>query len=314
MNRINYTLTDLRAVLCLACTQSFRAASEELGMSPSALSRLMTNLEVRLNARLFDRDTRNVVVTAQGEVLVRIATRTLNVAEDGMLEFQSHLSAGSGRLTIAGLPSVTAGFLPQVLVRFVEKYPGIDLRIIDSLSGDVLDAVESGAADLGFTAGTISARRRLDFQPLLEDGFVAVGSPDGPLQEDRDFGWSELIKMQFIAMAPGTSVRELIDGACLEIGANLSPRFEVSQLATAGALVEAGLGITALPTLTLPVLNMANLVQREIFNFGAKRRIGLVKQPGRSLSPAAQAFCQILTLSNQKDYLSFPMIFPQHED
>lgn len=161
---------------------------------------------------------------------------------------------------------------------------------MDALSGSVLEAVETGLADIGFTAGTVSARSRLAFQTLMDDAFVAVAAPEGPLTQNRAYSWSEIAAMPFIAMAQGTSVRELIDAACLRIGHRLSPRFEVSHLATAGALVAEGLGVTALPTLTLPVLRTEALILREIKDFGARRRIGLVRRSGRSLSPAARAF------------------------
>ena len=294
MNRINCSLADFHAVAAIVELGSFRAAAERLNLSASALSRQITVLEKRLDARLFDRDTRNVVPTASGRVLARVAERTINTADDGMREFEAHASARNGRLTIAGLPSVTAGLLPGLLRRFASLHPDVDLRIMDGLSHSVLDAVESGRADLGFAAGTVSVRRRLDFQPLMDDPFVAVGTPDGPLAEDRPYKWSEIAGMPFIAMAEGTSVRELIDGASLRIGASLSPRFEVAHLATAGSLVAAGLGVTALPTLTLPVLNMNALVRRPITGFGATRRIGLVRRSGRTLSPPAMAFMSIV--------------------
>ncbi|MFS4436605.1 LysR family transcriptional regulator [Paracoccaceae bacterium GXU_MW_L88] len=294
MESNNISLTDFKIVVALQETGSFRAAADTLGLSPSALSRHVAGLESRLNTRLFDRDTRNVAPTAQGDVFANISRRMINEAQDALREFDAYMSARSGRLTIAGLPSVTAGFLPDILKAFVAKYPDIDLQIIDALSGSVLDAVESGIADVGFTAGTVTTRERLDFQPIMNDAFVAVGLADGPLQEDRAFKWSELVGMPFIAMAGGTSVRELLNGACLRIGAQLNPRFEVSHLATAGALVSAGLGITALPTLTLPVLQMESLVTRDIVDFGATRRIGLVRRAGRALSPAAAAFCDLV--------------------
>lgn len=290
MERTNLSLSDFNAVLVLLRYGSFRAASEELALSPSALSRQITGLETRLGTRLFDRDTRNVTPTASGLAFGRVAERMVNTAEDGMAEFEAHLSARNGRLTIAGLPSVTAGLLPGLLRSFTAERPDIDLRIVDALSGSVIEAVEAGIAEIGFTAGTLSTRSRLTFQPLMNDHFVAIGAPDGPLSDQRRYAWAELVEMPFIAMAQGTSVRELIDSACLRIGHTLAPRFEVAHLATAGALVAEGLGITALPTLTLPVLRTDTLIQREITGFGARRRIGLVRRSGQSLSPAARAF------------------------
>lgn len=163
---------------------------------------------------------------------------------------------------------------------------------MDALSERVAEAVAAGRADIGLTAGTVAARDRLSFHPLLDDCFVAVGAPDGPLSEDRGYGMVELTAMPVIAMEIGTSVRELLDGDCHRLGIALAPRFEVAHLATAGALVAEGLGITILSTLTLPVLPMERLVRRPVHDFGAKRRIGLVHQQGRSLSPTGKAFLE----------------------
>lgn len=281
---------DFQAVLAVHRSGSFRGAAESIGLSPSALSRQIGALEAKLGARLFDRDTRNLTTTAAGAVVVNVAERMVNLALDGMAEVEAHLAARRGRLTIAGLPSVTAGLLPGLLKTFSAAHPGLDLRIIDALSGSVIEAVEAGLADIGFTAGTVSTRSRLSFHPLLDDDFLAVGTADGPLAEDRPYAWAELIDMPFIAMAEGTSVRELINGACIRQGRVLAPRFDVAHLATAGALVAEGLGITALPRLTLPVLHTKDLVLRPIPDFGATRLIGLVWRAGHSLSPAAQAF------------------------
>ena len=297
MTRNDLDLEDCRALVVLYKTSRFRSAAAALGVSPSSLSRHITRIEQRLGTPLFDRDTRNVVSTAQGAVLAEIAERMLNTAEGGMAEFQSFLAARRGRLVIAGLPSVTASLLPALLKRFTAEHPNIDLQILDALSDSVLRAVELGEADLGFTAGTVAARGRLSFHRLLDDEFVAMGTPDGPLAEERPYAWAELLDMPFIAMARGTSVRELLDGACQRAGRVLEPRFEVSHLATAGALVAQGLGVTALPTLTLPVIGDRALVLRQIPDFGSKRRIGLVWRTGRTLPPAAQSF---LTLARSE--------------
>lgn len=292
--RNDLQLTDYRAVLELHRSLCFRRAAEVLALSPSALSRLITLIEERLGTRLFDRDTRNVTPTAQGAHLAEIAERMLNIADEASAQIEAFLAAREGRLVITGLPSVTAGLLPRLLEAFTKSYPNVELQIIDGLSDSVLRTVKMGKADIGFTAGTVAARSELSFQRLLDDHFVAVGTPSGPLAEDRPYQWSELVAMPFVAMVRGTSVRELIEGTCQRHGEPLAPRFEVSYLATAGALVAQGLGITALPTLTLPMLGVRPLVIRSISDFGAVRRIGVVWRSGHSLSPTAQAFLSIV--------------------
>ena len=294
VERNSPTLDDYRAALRVLREGSFRAAADALGTSPSALSRQIAAVERLLGARLFDRHTRRVAATPQGVAFARVAERVVNTADAGVEEFEAFLSLRRGRLTIAGLPSVSAGLLPPLLRRFTAEHPDVDLRILDALSEGVLHAVEMGEADLGFAAGTPAARSRLSFHPLVDDEFVALGTPDGPLAEDRAYAWREMTSMSFVAMARGTSVRELVDTVCTRLGRSLEPRFEVSHLATAGALVAQGLGVTALPALTLPMLHVDPLVRRPLADFGAVRRIGLVWRSGHTLSPAAQAFLALV--------------------
>jgi len=294
MNRNYPDLRDCHAFMAVYRHGSFRRASEELGLSPSALSRQIVALEESVGARLFNRDTRNVSATDQGTAFATLAERMLNVADLEMSDFQAYLSARHGRLVIAGLPSVTAGLLPRLLTRFKAAHPNVDVRVLDALSDSVLHAVEDGEADIGFTAATVSPRSRISFLRLLEDRFIAIGRPDGALSEDRPYSWQEVVNMPFIAMAKGTSVRELVDWACQRIGHPLEPQYEVSHLATAGALVSEGLGITALPELTLPVLGNWGLIQRPIADFGTERRIGLIWRAGQILSPSAGAFLAVV--------------------
>lgn len=294
MKRNYPDLRDCQAFLAVYRHESFRRAAEDIGLSPSAVSRQIVALEDSIGTRLFNRDTRNVVPTAQGVAFAALAERMLNVADLEMSDFHSYLSARHGRLVIAGLPSVTAGLLPRLLTRFKAAHPNVDVRVLDALSDSVLEAVESGEADIGFTAATVSPRSRLSFLRLMEDRFIAIGTADSALAEDRPYSWQEVVTMPFIAMAKGTSVRELVDWACQRIGHPLEPQYEVSHLATAGALVSEGLGITALPELTLPVLGNWGLIQRPIADFGTERRIGLIWRAGQILSPSANAFLAVV--------------------
>ena len=304
MKRINVDLFELQAFAKLAELCSFREAAEELALSGSALSRLIARVEDKLGTRLFDRDTRNVALTPQGEALQHLTDRILNEAATALTEFDAYLAARRGRLVLAGLPSVTASLLPRIVARFVALHPDVEVSIIDALSEGVLAAVLEGRADLGFTAGALDSSGRLSFQPLVEDEFMAVGRPDGPLDEDRAYVWEELAVQPFIAMARGTSVRALTDAACAQAGLAVRPRFEVAHLATAGALVAAGLGITVLPSLTLPVLGRARFTVRRLEAPRMVRKIGVIQVTGRTLSPAARAFHRLLTSINVPALLS----------
>lgn len=294
MKRLNLSLFELQAFARLAETQNFRAAAEAARLSGPAFSRLVARVEEKIGARLFDRDTRNVRLTPQGRTLLEPVRRILAEAETALTEFDFYLAAQRGRVTLAGLPSVTSGLLPPIVARFSAERPDVDVRIFDALSDGVLSAVLDGRADLGFTAGAVGATDRLVFRPLLKDPFFAVAGPGGPLDAPRAYTWAELVALPFVAMSAGTSVRALTEAAVAQAGMALRPRFEVSHLATAGALVAQGLCVTALPALTLPVLGSASLVVRTLKAPTMIRRIGLVYPAERTLSPAARAFRDLM--------------------
>jgi LysR family carnitine catabolism transcriptional activator len=298
MKRINVGLAELQAFACLADLLSFRTAADELGLSASALSRSIARVEDRLGTRLFDRDTRNVALTPQGQALQQLTRRILDEAATALTEFDAYLAARRGRVTLAGLPSLTASLLPRLIARFLASHPDVEIAIIDALSDGVLGAVREGRADFGFTAGAVDGSGRLSFRPLAEDEFMAVGHPDSPLAERRIYRWEEFGRHPFVAMTIGTSVRALTDAAWAQAGVAIRPRFEVAHLATAGALAAAGLGITALPSLTLPVLGRGPFVTRTLDGPRLVRRIGVVQANGRTLSPVARAFIGILNATD----------------
>jgi LysR family carnitine catabolism transcriptional activator len=105
-------------------------AAEDLGLSAPALSRLIARVEDRLGARLFDRYTRNVALTPQGQALEQLTRRILGEAAAALTEFDRYLAAALGRVTLAGLPSVTAGLLPRPVARFAVSHPEVEVAIL----------------------------------------------------------------------------------------------------------------------------------------------------------------------------------------
>lgn len=300
MKRNSLQINDYQTVIAVAEESGFRPAALRLGMSPSQISRQVSRIEGYLNVRLFDRDTRNVKPTQQGRTLIELAYRFLQSAEKTETDFRNYLQKGHGQLTIAGLPSVTSGLLPYLLDEFTQKYSNIDVRVLDGLSNQVISALESGEADIGFTAGTDTTRSQLSFRKLADDPFVAISKPDTYLEEEGAYNWEEITGYPFITMTKGTSVRELVDSACTFTQTSLNIRYEVSHLSTAGALIAQGLGVSVLPILTLHSLGRSPLITRPISGFTLTRDIGIVWPSGITLSPSASAFLDMATERSPK--------------
>src|SRR5512140_3562102 len=129
---INFDLGDLRACVAVAELASFRAAAETIHLSQPALSRRIEKLEDALGVRLFDRDTRNVELTAVGRDFVRKARSLLDDLDTMLLGVQDVAANRSGQVTLACIPSAVHYFLPSVLRTYHERFPRIRVRVIDA--------------------------------------------------------------------------------------------------------------------------------------------------------------------------------------
>jgi DNA-binding transcriptional LysR family regulator len=286
-------LRQLAAYVAVARAASFTAAAAHLRVSQSTLSRAVADLERVLGVRLLERDTRNVQLTAAGQEALRVAEQIVDTHRSGMKELRRYLLGESGVMAMATLPSVAAVLLPRLISAFRRQRPDVTVRIMDGLERAVIGRVLSGDADFAVTT-VGAASDRLDRRPLIRDRFRAVLPEGHPLAGRDELTWEDLASEAFLAVGPESSVRRLTDAAFAQLGRTVTPAAEAGNVATVGGLVAAGLGVSALPALVLPLLGPGRVVHRELVGPVVERRLDVVVRARRTLPPAAAAFVQVL--------------------
>lgn len=286
---INPTFRQLEAFLAVARTLSFSKASQLIHLSQPGLSGAVRKLEDTIGARLFDRDTRNVILTPAGTELLAVADDLLNDFDFALERVRDYLGGKRGRIAIAASPSLAAGFLPEVIATFQRMYPGIALQLHDTLSERCIDMVRNGKVDLALTPEK-RADTNLSHRDLFRDHLVLFCRSDHPLAKRRTVTWRQLVSFSHITVRRSSSVRELVDAAFARINATLRPAFEVEHAATAIGLVTSGLGIAVLPHSVIKQANLGPLVYRRIMAPEIHRDICAISLKSRSLAPAAEAF------------------------
>ena len=129
-------LNDLRAFEKVAAMKSFSAAARDLGLPKSTLSRCIARLEEELDARLFQRTTREVALTPAGDALQLRCAGLLGALEDALGEVRSSTSAPRGHLRVT---SFAANLLRRELPAFLERYPGLTVAVdVSSETKDLL--------------------------------------------------------------------------------------------------------------------------------------------------------------------------------
>lgn len=295
---MNFDLTDLRTFVAVSDLGSFRAASQAMHLTQPALSRRVDKLEQALGFRLFDRTTRRVELNAMGRSFLPRARHVLNELDGALLGMTDLSDRLRGQVTVACVPSTVATVVAEALRDFHAQFPRIRVRVIDESATDIMLAVARGEADFGISyLGT--QEPDLEFEPLFEEDFVLACPKDHPLARRRRVNWSELARHDGVMLAPGSGNRMLIDQALAGLP---QPAWvcEVRHVPALVSLIEAGIGVGAVPRFAVPVGPQAAVASVALTEPRVVRTIGLIRRRGRPLSAAAQAFHDLLARLSRK--------------
>lgn len=290
---MDLTLRQLRAFILVSQTGQFTLAAQNMHITQSALSTLVKELESSVGLRLFDRHTRMVRHTEAGARFYNEAEKLLKNLETAVADLQDMASLRSGRVRVVASTVISSGLLSKAFKEFKQMHPDIHFVLHDVAEENIMSTVLSGSVDFGIgTSNELEVG--LDQIPLFDDRFIALCNFEHPLAERSQIEWPELQGQPFIALAPRSPIRKLIDRAVAEAGLTLNVVNEVSFATTVLSLVSAGLGVSVLPVNNHPSLPAFQLHGCRLINPVITRKIGILQPSHRSLSPAAEAFVQFL--------------------
>jgi DNA-binding transcriptional LysR family regulator len=297
MSRINFALEELQAFVAVADRCNFRLAAEHLCISQPALSRRIDKLETALGLRLLERTTRQVDLTEGGRQFLERARQTLEDLEDAVARLSDSAQARRGQVTVACVPSVAQHVLPGILQRFAQQQPNVRVRIIDDSAHRVLAAVVSGEADFGLNF-TGAQEPDVEFDMLGRDDYVLVMPQGHALAGRGHVAWVELAGQKMVAVSRQSANRLLVDQALAPLAQRPLWFYETEHVAGALGLVAAGLGLAALPRLSVPPRHEA-LCRVPLVDPVVSRVVGLVTRRGRPLSPTAALLCEQVRLGRK---------------
>lgn len=287
----NISIKQLKAFFALRDERNFTRAAARVFLSQPAFSALINSLEVEVGFKLFDRDTRSVRITPDGELFKEIALRIMKMHDTSLQEIQDIAHGGRGRVCIAALPSVAVNWLPEILPQFREAYPKIRVELFDAPSDRCLQALENGIADFAVTAFRIDNPDFLS-EKIYSEPFYFVCRKDHPLADYEAIDIQDLAGKSIIKFTETTSIRQHLKGKIptfIEIDT-----IEVEQLTTMLGLIMAGLGASIIPQLALYQFKVENIVSIPMKNFNNYRDIHLIQPAHQTLSTAARIFCETI--------------------
>ncbi|MFA7679275.1 MAG: LysR family transcriptional regulator [Pigmentiphaga sp.] len=289
----NITLRQLRAFVEVVRCAGFTAAARKLHLTQSATSLLVRELEAQLGLQLVDRTTRNVSATEAGREFLPNAERILADVDRAVSTTQELVQKRRGRVAVAITPFLASTLLPQVIALFKTSHPDIEVQILDCPVEQIMELVHNGEAHFGVGVFP-QLHKELRRESLLRHSLgVMIPSHWALAAQPRSLTWADLSDQPLITLSRASGFGLLLEPLLRQAG-GVKPSYEVGYLSTAVGLVEAGLGLTVIPTYVGALMSSARVRFRELRAPVVHREIEQITCHGRSLSPGAAAFLEVL--------------------
>jgi DNA-binding transcriptional LysR family regulator len=282
------------AFLALEETRHFGLAAQRCNVSPSALSQSISRLEVQLGIKLFDRNTRNVSLTPEGEIFSQGANRIAAEMSSALNDIEDRLQKKAGRVSLAAPPSIASNWLPERMALFKLRFPNIELRLFDVVSDQCIEFIRQGQADIAINAQPGNLLE-LDSKILFNEPMFLICHSSHPFAGEECIALKDLKKQPFIHTTRTGSVWQHVQ-TFLGIAGVVDTGLEVTQLGTLGGLVARDFGLSIVPQFALTLCMQRDVAAVRIKDKRAVRPIYLMKKKNHSLSVAAQCFYDQLLL------------------
>lgn len=288
------TLRQFEAFVAVTDLRSFAAASEQLGLTSSAVSQLVAELESTLGFKLFDRTTRKVNLSSAGRDFLSSAEtvlRYMGLAESAASDVRNR-AAGVVRI---GAPLVLAGFvLPAAIKDFCKLRPKVVIRICDVAVDELVESVSAGDLDLAIGPDR-TVGDGVSLEPIFDSPWVLWCSPSHPLASRKRLQWDELRNVTLVAAGRDheRSVAKMHVNA--PESERLRPIHVVDNISTALGLAVESLAVTLAPAYVGALAEKLGLVMRRVTKPETIRQVCLYRPSVRSIQPAAEAFAEFLT-------------------
>lgn len=280
--------------------RSFTAAADENGLSQSAASQLVQQLEDRLGAQLLDRSRRPFVLTPEGKAYYDGCRRIVRDYEALEAQVKSLHDAIAGRITVAAIYSVGLAHMRHYVQQFRALHPNASVRLEYLHPERVYEVVENGDADLGLVSYPQSSRT-VEFLPWRKETIVIACAPDHRLAGYPSVPLESLSGQMLVSFEKGLRIREELDRELLRRKVHVERGPEFDNIETIKQAVEIGAGVALLPQPTVErEAGAGTLATVNIEGEKLVRPLGILHRRHGELSAAAKEFLDLLTSSTEQ--------------
>jgi DNA-binding transcriptional LysR family regulator len=285
-------LSQLEVFLTVARERRFSRAAEKLYRTQSAVSQTIRKLEDELGENLFDRSSREGVLTDAGQVLYEYAEKLLNLRRDAQESLVELRELQKGKLAIAA-NEFTALYLLPVLAEFRRLHPMIKITVRRSLGSRIPDDVLQHSAELGVLSYKPEEPRLHSIVTYLDE-LVLVVPPRHPLAAAHEVSIRQLGAESFVAHNVSSPYREKVLQTFQKYKTPLHMDLELPTLQAIKQFVALGNGVALMPEISVATeIARGELIRIPVRELRVQRKLRLIYRKEVGLSHAARAFLRV---------------------
>lgn len=292
---MNINLELYKVFYYVATTLSFSKASDKLFISQSAVSQSIKSLEKNLDTTLFNRNTKRVTLTHEGELLLQHIEPAINLIHNGEINIMENKALNRGKIHIGASDTICKYILLPYFKKFHSIYPNVHLQVTNRTSIKCVNLLKQGNVDFIVTNipnknidDSMEVIKFLDFQDVFITGndFIDL--------RNRVISLNELIDYPLLMLEKNTTTSQYIYSIFKDHGLSLSPEIELTSIELLVELAKINLGISLVPDYCLKNKLLEDIFPLKISEDLPKRELAIVMKKNNPLSIAGKKFIEFI--------------------
>ncbi|ACA56955.1 LysR family transcriptional regulator [Clostridium botulinum] len=282
---------QIEAFISVAKYKSFSKAANSVFLSQPAISSHISTLEKELSVQLFDRTSKEVLLTPAGNSFLKYALEILNARDKAVCCLSNFNNTVCGKLTLTASSTPCNTIIPDLVKGFENKFPDVAFNVLEQSSGEVLDNLLNFNSEIGIIGDLISDDKIKTYK-LVEDNLVLISNPNLNIPDEIDV--ESILKYKFVLRKKSSATRKTFENNLKKSGidpSTLEVCCEVNNLDTIFQFVKTGVGVSVISEKVYNgYLGLNSIKKSKITNLNLKRSLYLAICSKRTLTPTAKAF------------------------
>lgn len=282
---------QIEAFISVAKLKSFSKAANHIFLSQPTISSHVSSLERELNIQLFDRTSKEVNLTPAGASFFNYAIDIINTRNHAINSIANFNKKISGKLNLSCSTTPCNTIVPELLKKFLDKYPDVTFNVKERSSGDIIKNILDLKSEIGIIGTSVDNPKVKCFE-ILEDDLIVISHPS--LGLSHEITVQELFKHKFIFREKNSATRITFENELIKNEYSLHMLkilCEVNNIDTLIQFVRSSMGVSIISKkLYENYAYDTNLKCTYIADMEVKRHIYLAINSKRTLSPTGKAF------------------------